>query len=148
MYGWIKGSLTFVGVLVNPRNKKNGFWWTGAELGFCTSTRKTFRLLAHVLHLALRFHTPKLKTKKNATMPPFRHQWSVSNALRGSQSWDLGSLNCFKGPQDPVPGLRGVACMTYLPICFAAFFCIHFSDFNTKKNIPKWSPNRPKIDEK
>ena len=36
-----------------------------------------------------------------------RHQWSVSNALLGSQSWDLGSLDCFKGPQDPGADLLG-----------------------------------------
>ena len=49
----------------------------------------------------------------------------------GSQSWDLGSLNCFKGPQDPLSnGVRDFFAGMFL----LSFFVSIFSDFNTKKH--------------
>ena len=56
VYGWIKRSLTFWGLLViqeTPRNK-----YFGGDLGFWTSTLKSFILLLHFLDLLLRFNIP------------------------------------------------------------------------------------------
>ena len=58
VYGWVKRSMTFVGVLANPRNKNKGFLAARPNLSFCISTLKSFRLLAHFLHLALRRYIP------------------------------------------------------------------------------------------
>ena len=53
-------SLAFV-ILGNQRHKKKCFWWTGADLGFCTSTLTSLNWLAHFIHLPLRFNIPGWK---------------------------------------------------------------------------------------
>ena len=52
----------------------------------------------------------------------------------GCQSWDLGSLNCFKGPQDPVPDCRDLLRDFFAGMFLLCFFVSIFSDFNTKKH--------------
>ena len=48
---WLdKRSLTFVRALGRPRNENKYLLAAGPDLGFCTSTLKSFRLLAHSLH--------------------------------------------------------------------------------------------------
>ena len=54
----IKRSLTCVGVLGRPRNKNKCFLAAGPDFVFCTSTLKSFRLLAHFLHLTLGLNIP------------------------------------------------------------------------------------------
>ena len=85
VYGWIKRSLKFVRALGSPRTKK--MLAAGPDLGFCTSTLKSFRLLPHFQHLTLRFDISGYK---------------ISILLLGQiwQSWVFGLIFCLP---DPVP---------------------------------------------
>ena len=54
--GWIKRSLEFVRVLGSPRNKNKYLLASRPDLGFCTSTLKSFRFLDPFPHLNLKNH--------------------------------------------------------------------------------------------
>ena len=69
------------------------------------------------------FRCPSFRKLTNIRHRAARHQWIVIILGLGSQSWDLGSLNCFEGPQDSFPDFPGFPAWLFC----RTFCCCDFS---------------------